>query len=135
MSGLNRHVAVARPVARESVTAILRAARAVRKDDHRKFSCRVGIKNSHMHVFDTLRIVQDEVFNFGNSVRTRLQLVASRVTRSWNWSSGRRRERWRYLASRRRRGKSIRGQIPGAETSATCGTRDEICGNQTQSSD
>jgi len=79
------------------------------------------------------RIVQDEVFGFRDGVRTWFQLVAIRLTRSWNWSRGRRRGGRMYPGSRRRSG--IRGQIPSAETRATCGTRDEICGNQTQSSD
>ena len=82
MSRLDGDVAVSGPVARERVTIILRATSAMRKDNHGILSGTVRIKNADVQVFVALRIVQDEVGDFGGRVRSGRQLVSAGVFRS-----------------------------------------------------
>src|SRR5438132_9589561 len=52
-----------------------------------------------MQVFAAVRIVQDQVGDFGDSVGTWLQLITIRVTRGRDWRSGQRRGRRMYLGT------------------------------------
>jgi hypothetical protein len=54
----------------------------MRKDNHGILSGTVRIKNADVQVFVALRIVQDEVGDFGDHVRSGRQLVSAGVLRS-----------------------------------------------------
>ena len=70
VSGLNGDVTVGCPVAREGLAAVLRAAGTVRKDYDGIFARIVWIKNSNVKILAAIQVVEDEVIDFGDSVRT-----------------------------------------------------------------
>src|SRR5882724_5931382 len=124
MSELNGDVTVACPVTCEPIATSLRAAGSMRKDDDRELLRIVRIKNSHVQVFVPFRVMEDEVFNLGDRVRTGLQLVTARVRRGRNGSS-----RWgisRRMQGRAWRGFSFSGHFSSGKTGAARRTSDEI---------
>jgi len=76
--GLEGDVAIAGPVVGQGVAASLRAAGAMRKDDHGIISWFVGVENAEMKIFVALGVVEDDVGNFRDRVGTGGKLVAGR---------------------------------------------------------
>ena len=133
MSRLDSDVAITGPIACKATATILRAARAVRKDDDRILPRVVGIKNSNVKFFPSIRVMQDEVCDFRDCVGAGLQVVAVRVIRRRNLTS-----RWgasRWLYRWRRSSYGICGQLSGREAGASRSASDEIGRNRAQGGD
>src|SRR5262245_17919233 len=85
MRGLNRDIAVARPVLHEGDVIVLASAGAVRPDDQREGAARIGIVNAKLKLLHPPGIGQDQAGDAVDLVRPRFVRVRSILPADCPW--------------------------------------------------